>query len=314
MNVTGVLDSLMDRTIGPGYSRLGFEARKRFWPADPPAGALKGRVALVTGANSGLGKATAKGLAALGATVHLVVRDTGRGERAKAEVLAAVPGAELHVLRCDVSDLADVRKLADGLTGTVDVLVHNAGVLPPKREETADGHEVALATAVLGPFLLTELLSPALESSSDGRVVFVSSGGMYSQPLRVDDPEYREGEFAGAKAYSRVKRMQVVLAELWAEELGPDGVVVHSMHPGWADTPGVSTSLPRFHQLTKPLLRTPEQGADTIVWLTAAAEPGRENGKFWHDRRVRSTHYLPWQKESEVDRRALWTFCRDATR
>jgi dehydrogenase/reductase SDR family protein 12 len=243
-----------------------------------------------------------------------VVRDTAKGERARAEVLAAVPGADLRVRRCDVSDLADVREFAAAHTGGVDVLVHNAGVLPAQRSETADGHEVALATAVLGPHLLTDLLSPALKASPDGRVVFVSSGGMYSQPLRVDDPEYREGEFAGAKAYARVKRMQVVLAELWAGELGPDGVAVHSMHPGWADTPGVSTSLPTFHRLTRPLLRTPEQGADTIVWLAAAAEAGRENGKFWHDRRVRPTHYLPWQRESEVDRRALWEFCRTATR
>jgi NAD(P)-dependent dehydrogenase (short-subunit alcohol dehydrogenase family) len=312
--VTSALDWLMDRTIGPGYSRLGFEARKRFWPADPPAGALEGRVALVTGANSGLGKATAQGLAKLGATVHLVVRDTAKGERARADVLAAVPGAELHVRRCDVSDLADVREFAAAHTGGVDVLVHNAGVLPPRRAETADGHEVALATAVLGPHLMTRLLSPALKASPDGRVIFVSSGGMYSQPLRVDDPEYREGEFAGAKAYSRVKRMQVVLAELWADELRADGVVVHSMHPGWADTPGVSTSLPKFHQLTKPLLRTPEQGADTIVWLAAAPEPGRANGEFWHDRRVRPTHYLPWQQDSEADRKALWAFCESATR
>lgn len=304
----------MDRTIGPGYSRLGFEARRHFWPADPPANALEGRVALVTGANSGLGKATARGLAELGATVHLVVRDTARGEKAKAEILAAVPGADLVVDRCDISDLDDVRAFGEGFAGPVDVVVHNAGVLPPKRTETAQGHEVAFATGVLGPFLLTELLSPALKKSADGRVVFVSSGGMYSQPLRMDDPEYRKGEFSGAKAYSRVKRMQVVLAELWAERLGVDGVVVHSMHPGWADTPGVTTSLPRFHRLMKPLLRTAEQGADTVVWLTASAEAGRENGKFWHDRRTRTTHYLPGSSESEVDRRALWTFCEAATR
>ncbi|PRY37314.1 NAD(P)-dependent dehydrogenase (short-subunit alcohol dehydrogenase family) [Umezawaea tangerina] len=311
--VAGVVDSVLDRAIAPGYSVLGFTARKHFWPADPPAGALRGRVAVVTGANSGLGKAAATGLAELGAIVRLVVRDTAKGEKARAEILARVPGAEVRVDRCDVSDLADVRKFAEGLTGPVDVLVHNAGVLPPSRTETADGHEVALATAVLGPFLLTDLLAPALRASADGRVLFVSSGGMYSQPLRMDDPEYREGEFAGAKAYSRVKRMQVVLAELWAEELRTDAVVVHSMHPGWADTPGVSTSLPRFHQLAKPFLRTPEQGADTVVWLAASAEAGRETGRFWHDRRVRPTHYLPWGKESEVDRQALWAYCRSAT-
>jgi NAD(P)-dependent dehydrogenase (short-subunit alcohol dehydrogenase family) len=312
MAASDVVDWMLDRTIAPGYSRLGFEARKRFWAANPPADALKGRVAVVTGANSGLGKATALGLARLGAAVHLVVRDTERGEQAKAEILAAVPDAELHVDRCDLSELADVRAFAATLPA-VDVLVHNAGVLPPQRKETGEGHEVALATGVLGPFLLTDLLSPALRESDDGRVVFVSSGGMYSQPLRMDDPEYRQGEFNGTKAYARVKRMQVVLAELWADELRDADVAVHSMHPGWADTPGVSTSLPRFHQLTKPLLRTAEQGADTVVWLAAAPEPGRTTGRFWHDRRVRPTHHLPWAHDWESDRRALWTFCRKAT-
>jgi NAD(P)-dependent dehydrogenase (short-subunit alcohol dehydrogenase family) len=312
MRASDVVDSVLDRAIAPGYSRLGFEARKRFWAADPPADALEDRVAVVTGANSGLGKATALGLAKLGATVHLVVRDTERGEQAKTEILAAVPNAELHVDRCDLSDLADVRAFAATLDA-VDVLVHNAGVLPSRRMVTGDGHEVALATGVLGPFLLTDLLSPALRASDDGRVIFVSSGGMYSQPLRMDDPEYRQGEFNGAKAYARVKRMQVVLAELWADELRDAGVAVHSMHPGWADTPGVSTSLPRFHQLMKPLLRTAEQGADTIVWLAAAPEPGRSTGRFWHDRRVRPTQYLPWAHDFEPDRRALWRFCRDAT-
>ncbi|MET1075471.1 MAG: SDR family NAD(P)-dependent oxidoreductase, partial [Umezawaea sp.] len=168
--VAGVVDSVLDRAIAPGYSVVGFNARKHFWPADAPAGALRGRVAVVTGANSGLGKAAAVGLAELGAAVRLVVRDTAKGDKAREDVLAAVPGADVRVDRCDVSDLVDVRKFAEGFDGPLDVLVHNAGVLPPKRMETDQGHEVALATAVLGPFLLTDLLSPALRASADGRV------------------------------------------------------------------------------------------------------------------------------------------------
>jgi len=85
------------------------------------------------------------------------------------------------------------------------------------------------------------------------------------------------------------------------------------MHPGWADTPGVRTSLPTFHRVTRPLLRTPEQGADTIVWLAAAAEPARTTGGFWHDRRRRPTHRLPWTRESTAEREALWTACERLT-
>ena len=86
-------------------------------------------------------------------------------------------------------------------------------------------------------------------------------------------------------------------------------MVVHAMHPGWADTPGVRRSLPRFYRLTGPLLRTPEQGADTIVWLGAADNRGRSSGRFWHDRRPRPTHLLPWTKETRQERERLWAQC-----
>lgn len=306
-----VLDTVLDRAVVPGYSRIGYAVRSRFWPADPPPDALEGCTALVTGANSGLGKAAVAGLAGLGATVHMVVRDREKGAAARAEILDACPDAHLEVQECDVSDLTSVREFADSFLaahGSLDVLVHNAGTLPPERTETADGNEVALATHVFGPFLLTGLLRPAL-AAARGRVVFVTSGGMYTSGLRVDDPQYAEGDYSGTRAYARTKRMQVVLAEQWAARLDSDGVVVHSMHPGWADTPGVSGSLPGFNKVMGPLLRTPEQGADTIVWLAAAPAPGRLTGRFWHDRRDRPTHLAPWTREKQRDRAALWDLC-----
>jgi hypothetical protein len=83
------------------------------------------------------------------------------------------------------------------------------------------------------------------------------------------------------------------------------------MHPGWSDTPGIRSSLPSFYRATRPLLRTAEQGADTIVWLGAAVEPGRSSGRFWHDRRRRPTHLLPWTREAPRERARLWTQCLD---
>jgi dehydrogenase/reductase SDR family member 12 len=132
---------------------------------------------------------------------------------------------------------------------------------------------------------------------------------MYTQRIGGDDLQSARGEFDGATAYARAKRAQVILTELWARRLEGRGVVVHAMHPGWADTPGVETSLPRFYRLTRPLLRTPEQGADTIVWLGAADEPGRSTGRFWHDRRPRPTHLLPWTRETRQEREQLWARC-----
>jgi len=101
----------------------------------------------------------------------------------------------------------------------------------------------------------------------------------------------------------------VILTELWAERLAGTGVVVHSRNPGWADTPGVRSSLPRFYRATRPLLRTPAQGADTIVWPGAAAEPGRGSGLFWHDRRARATHRLPGTRETRQEREQLLAEC-----
>lgn len=310
-----LLDTALDRAVVPGYSRIGYLLRRRTWSADDPAaGSMVGTRVLVTGANSGLGKATARRLAELGATVHLVVRNEERGKAALAEIAAVVPGADLHLELCDVSDLDDVRRCAADLVARldrVDVLVHNAGALPAERAETTDGHEQTVATHVLGPVLLTELLLPLL-SGHDARVVLVASGGMYAQRLPSDDPEYREGDYRGATAYARSKRMQVALAPVLQERWRGAGVSVHAMHPGWADTPGVASSLPLFRAVTRPLLRDADAGADTVVWLAATRSvlPG---GRFWHDRAERPTHYTRSTRETEAERDHLWDWVREAT-
>ena len=225
--MTALLDTALDRAVVPGYSKIGYWLRRRGWPADDPRpGALAGKRALVTGANSGLGKATALGLARLGASVHLVVRNEERGRAALAELEAELPGADLHLERCDLSDLDDVRRFAADLLDRVhrvDVLVHNAGALPPERTESPDGHEVTVATHVLGPVLLTDLLRPVL-AGHDARVVLVSSGGMYTQKLPVDDPDYERGDYKGTVAYARSKRMQVALAPLLQQRWSEDGI------------------------------------------------------------------------------------------
>lgn len=309
--VRNLVDTAMDRSVVAGYTRVGYRVRNLDWADDPPALALRGRTALVTGANRGIGKAIASGLAQLGAEVLLTVRDRERGEQARAELVEANPDADITVVVCDVSDLTAVRAFAAGLAGRrrLDVLVHNAGVLPETRTESADGHELTLATHVLGPVLLTECLSPLLAESADPRVIVMSSGGMYTQPLAVDDPEYRRGRYRGVIAYARTKRMQValtpVLARRWA------GIRCYAMHPGWADTPGVAAALPGFRRVTGPLLRSPEEGADTAVWL-AATRPAPPTGRFWHDRRVRPQHYLLSTRHSQDARERLWRYCADA--
>jgi NAD(P)-dependent dehydrogenase (short-subunit alcohol dehydrogenase family) len=273
---------------------------------------MGGKVVLVSGATSGIGLAAAEGFARLGAGVRLLVRSQERGEHARGEIVARTGNGDVHIDICDVSDLGAVRRFASSLsakTPRLDVLVNNAGLMAGERALSVDGVELAFATNVLGPFLLTNLLIPLLERSAPARIINVSSGGMYTQKLDVEDLQSEHGAYDGPAVYARTKRAEVILTELWAQRLAGTGVVVHAMHPGWVDTPGVRSSLPKFYRATRPLLRTPEQGADTIVWLGSAPEPARTSGGFWHDRRQRPTQRVPWTKETAEDRRQLWAEC-----
>ncbi len=313
--VTGSVDRLLDVLVVPGFSVIGSTLRRRWWPAD--AGPFPGPVdVVVTGAGSGLGEAAAGGVAELGARVHLVGRNADRLTAAAARIRAKVPAADLLVHQADVSDLDSVRDLADTLTSTTDGihgLIHNAGVIPTRRTLTAQGHETAFATHVLGPFALTFALLDQLRADQHARVIWVSSGGMYTSPL-VTDLEFADGEYKGVRAYARTKRMQVVLAEQLARHFGaPGDPVVHSMHPGWAATPGISGSIPGFAKLSRPLLRTPADGADTVIWLAAGDRAAASSGEFWHDRKVRPTHALPWHRDNPAARNHLWQACLEAT-
>jgi NAD(P)-dependent dehydrogenase (short-subunit alcohol dehydrogenase family) len=306
-----LLDTVLDRTVLAGYTNVGYRIRRRGW-GPQGTGDMRGKLVLVTGANSGLGLAAAEGFARRGAGVAILVRNRDRGQRARELIVAASGNGDVNVEVCDLGDLAAVRAFAESFNARhtrLDVLVNNAGVMMPRRELSPDGIELTFATNVVGPFLLTKLLVGALERSAPARIVNVSSGGMYTQRIDVADLQSAGGDYSPALAYARSKRAGVILSELWAQRLRGSGVVVHSMHPGWVDTPGLRTSLPGFGAVMSMLLRSPQEGADTILWLASADEPMRSSGRFWHDRRPRPTHLLPWTTESVGDRERLWAEC-----
>ncbi len=311
-SLVGALRVLTDPIALYSFNRAGFELHRRAFDPEDLARGGEGRVALVTGANSGIGFATARELAARGFHVWLLCRAASRGEAARAEIAREVGGGRVHLDLVDMSSLASIRRLARDLPlDRVDVLVHNAGVLPDAKQVTEDGVELTFATNVLGPFALTGLLLPRLLRASDPRVVFVSSGGLYPQRLDLSLLDIAPESFDGVRAYANTKRAQVILAHMLAERV-PD-VTFASMHPGWADTTAVETSLPRFHKMMKGLLRTPEQGADTVVWLAAAEKVRGTRGTFWFDRRAAAEYPFPWTRESPADREALWTLCEHAS-
>lgn len=294
----GLVDAALDASVLFSFDRHGFARHARgFVPGDLDVD-LRGKTVLVTGANTGLGLATVKALARLGATVVMACRDLTRGAQAQAEVVG-----HTELQRLDVSSRADVARFV-GAWGDrpLDVLVNNAGVLPTRRELTSEGLELTFATNLVGPVALTEGLLPVLRASA-GRVILVSSGGLY--PVKLD-LRVLQGEvktFDGVTAYAQTKRAQVIVNELWAAR--EPRVTFCAMHPGWADTTGVKNSIPTFHRVTSSILRTVDEGADTIVWLAACARVGGQSGKFWFDRAPVKTHLLPWTHERPEDRERL---------
>ncbi len=312
-DVADIVDQVLEVPIAPSFSRIGPLVRSRLdhWNSDYDA---RGKVIVITGATSGLGLSAAHQLAAAGARIEVVARNPEKAEGVCAQLNAKTPGSASTVI-ADMGDLDSVRSAAAELLARherIDGLIHCAGALDATYARTPQGIEQTAASQVAGPFLLTGLLLDALRAADAARVLWVSSGGMYSQPLVVDRLEMTAADYDGSTAYARAKRAQVTLAEMWAERVAGDGVQVHAMHPGWADTPGVARSLPTFRKLMGPLLRTTEEGADTLVWLAATDElPASSSGSFWLDRRPRGIHRLKKTRDSDTpaERAKLWDWC-----
>ncbi|MDJ0855232.1 MAG: SDR family NAD(P)-dependent oxidoreductase [Desulfobacterales bacterium] len=301
------LAGLADRLVIPGmagFTRLGYRLGRRRWPLAPRP--LTGRRILLTGGTSGIGLAAAHQFLTLGADLTLVGRDPDKTAAIVRGLRRQSPAAVVDFEIADLSRLAAVRDLARRLRqrgGPIHVLINNAGALFNRRDDTPEGFERTLATDLLSPYLLTRLLLPALAATPGARIVNVSSGGMYTQKIHPDDLNYNRGVYDGPTAYARAKRGLVILSEVWAADLRERHVAVHAMHPGWVDTPGLQSSLPGFYRLVRPLLRTPDEGADTITWLAASPVAGRTRGLFWLDRTPRTTHILPGTRETPAERR-----------
>lgn len=300
-------DRVLDPTVAFSFDRTGYRRHAVGFDLADLDVDLSGRVVLVTGANGGLGKEAARQLARLRAEVWMLCRSTARGEAARAE-LAADTGGDLRLAQVDLSDLASVDAALDRLPPRVDVLVHNAGVLLDQRSLTPQGLETTLATHLVGPLRLTAALLPRMQRAADAdpaRLVWVSSGGMYTRRLSVDALSRlnRPGPFDGVTAYAEVKRAQVVLS---AQVAARWGLHSQAMHPGWASTPGVQKGLPVFYKVTRQLLRSPEEGADTVVWLCASPRLQGEPSAFWFDRRRVSPYLVPGTRHAPTEEERLW--------
>lgn len=310
MNLTDLIDDAIEISVVGSFSRIGYAVRRRLFgwtPADP--GSLSGRTFLVTGPTSGLGRAATEALAALGARVILVGRRPDRLADLRDALVRTYGGDRFPIVVADMAALDSVRAAAEWILASeprLDVVVDNAGAMFPERAESPDGIEATFATMVVGPFALIAGLLPLLRRTGRGRVIAVTSGGMYAQRLDLDDLEWTREAYQGTRAYARAKRAQVALIREWARRIPASEVTFTAMHPGWADTPGLSASLPAFRSLMASILRTPAEGADTIVWLAATVSPLVAHGRLYLDRRARPFDRIPGTRLTAEQRRRFW--------
>jgi retinol dehydrogenase-14 len=257
---------------------------------------MRGKTVLVTGATNGIGRATAQALAAQGAHVVVVGRDPGRTRRAAQEVAQVASSGPAEPIVADLSLMADVRRVADQFLGShdrLDVLVDNVGALFATRQLTSEGLERTFALNHLCPYLLTRLLLPAVRRAT-GRVVVVSSAAHRRSRVDIGDLQSERAGVGpgGFGAYGRSKQMNVLFTYELARREQASGVTANAMHPGmvasgFGHNNGVLYSAALT--LARPLLRTPEQGADTVVYLALSPDVAGVTGRYFHDRRpVRS--------------------------
>jgi dehydrogenase/reductase SDR family protein 12 len=305
-----LVDALLEVSVLGSFSSIGPAVRRRVFGWEPPlADALSGRTVLITGPTSGLGRAASSAMAALGARVVLVGRSEERLALLRNELVLECGEDRFPIVIADMGSLASVRAAVDLILATeerLDVLVDNAGTIHPERIDGPDGIEATFSILAVTPFALEAGLLPLLRRTPGARVIAVTSGGMYTQPLDLEDIEFRRGPYSGPRAYARAKRAQVALMREWARRLRPDGITFVAMHPGWADTPGLAHTLPRFHRAMRPLLRSPEDAVDTITWLATHLHPRSTSGRLFLDRMPRPFDRVPATRLTAGDQRRTW--------
>ncbi len=275
---------------------------------------LTGQRAIVTGGAAGLGRETARALAAHGAEIVLPVRDEPKGAAAVDFVTSAVPGASIELASLDLASLASVHAFADGFLAThdtCDLLINNAGVMATPFGRTSDGFELQLGTNHLGHFALTLLLADALTRAAPARVVNLTSAGHVASDVIWDDPGYERRPYDKWEAYGQSKTANILFTVELERRLGPRGVHAYAVHPGM-----IMTELGRHLTPTDiddlvakadgalPAMKSVEAGAATTVWAATASELDGQGGTYLEDCHVSDAH-APWARDPEAAAR-LW--------
>lgn len=256
---------------------------------------MENKIILITGANSGIGKAAATALAEMGAHVVMMSRDTGKGELARQDVMRISKNSNVDLVQCDLASMDSIRKFADEFLSKysrLDVLINNAGIYTSKRMETADGFEYQIGVNHLGHFLLTHLLLDLLKKSSPARIINVSSGAHFGGKIDLNDLHIQH-RYSGWKAYAQSKLANILFTYELAHRLAGSGVTANCLHPGFVNTRFAfnrDTEKPHpMVRLGKPFAIQASEGAATIVYLAASPQVEGITGKYFAKRKERSS-------------------------
>lgn len=276
---------------------------------------MQGKICLVTGSSSGIGKVTARELARMGATVVMVCRDRAKGEAAQAEIKAASGSEQVDLLLADLTSLADVRRVAADFKQKytrLHILIHNAGAINSARKVTPDGLEATFAANYLAPFLLTEQLLDVLKASAPARIVNVSSAA--HQAGRIDFADLQgEKRYNPWKAYGQAKLALLLFTYELASQLEGSGVTVNALHPGVIASnfdQGLSNFFRFGWKLMYPFLSSVERGAQTTLYLATSPEVEGVSGKYFVNLRERKSSSRSY---SEATRQRLWQLSKELT-
>ena len=282
---------------------------------DNSNGGMGGTTVLITGGTSGIGKATAVAMAAMGANVVVVGRNQERGGAAVEEIKAQSHNESVELMLADLSVQAEVRRLAEEFLeryDRLDVLVNNAGLVQSKRTETPDGIETTLAINHLAPFLLTNLLLGCLEQSAPSRVITVSSEAQRWGTMDFEDMQSRR-KYRGFPVYGMTKLANIMFTYELAERLDGTDVSANCLHPGSVGTnfgQNNRGAMALFFRTFKPFMRSPEQGADTLIWLASSPEVDGVSGKYFSDRKEIEAKKVAYDPAA---RRRLWESSEELT-
>ena len=296
-----MLNKILDASIYYSFDKSGFIRHQKSF--NDTYLFKSGSKALITGGTSGIGQAASLELSKQGVKVSITGRSSKKGEK------AAKLDTNINFYQLDMSNWEEIPKFVENLE-TLDYIVLNAGGMPADFIQNSQGVESQFAAQLFGHYYLIQELKKKKKINIGAKIVWVTSGGMYLSKLKLDEITQVPSSYDKVGAYANVKRAQVTLLPFLREEFKDQTVT--AMHPGWVETPGVAEAIPKFDKKMEGKLRSPLEGADTILWLLGTKQKV-ESGKLYFDRKKVKSHLFWFTKSSEKKLKSLIDILNEKT-